>query len=370
MRGLPADRFEQRLYAGSVATGEADLLELCAPDIPVHRVPSLSRRIRPGGDAYAIAFLVSEMRRFRPHIVHTHTAKAGVTGRLAAILTRAPARVHSFHGHLLHGYFSPAGTRGVVMAERALACHTDRLISVGSRVRDDLLAAGIGCRGQYAVVPPGTSLGPLPDRIQARQALGVPPAALVVAYVGRLTRVKRPDRLLAVAREVTRAAPGTQVLVCGHGDLATDIESAARNGDGAIKVLGWRADVETVYAAADLVLLTSDNEGMPLSLIEAALAGVPVVATDVGSVAEVVQHEATGLLVGRSNAALTQAVTRLLADPQLRRGMGARARTWARAQFRPERLVSDVECIYESIAFASGWWQGAHLPSAAQEVMR
>ncbi len=370
MRGLPADRFEQRLYAGSVAAGEADFLELRAPDIPVHRVPSLSRRIRPGDDARAIAFLASEMRQFRPHIVHTHTAKAGFTGRLAAILTRAPARVHAFHGHLLHGYFSPAGTRGVVMAERALARHTDRLISVGTRVRDDLLAAGVGCRGQYVVVPPGTSLGPLPGRIQARQALGVPPAAPVVAYVGRLTRIKRPDRLLAVAREVTRAVPGTQVLVCGHGDLATDIESAACNGGGAIKVLGWRADVETIYAAADLVLLTSDNEGMPLSLIEAALAGVPVVATDVGSVAEVVQHEATGLLVGTSNAALTQAVTRLLADPQLRRRMGAHARTWARAQFRPERLVSDVERIYESIAFAGGWWQGARRPSAAQEVMR
>ncbi|HUY49473.1 MAG TPA: glycosyltransferase, partial [Streptosporangiaceae bacterium] len=279
MQGLPADQFEQRLYTGSLAAGEADFLELRAPDVPVYRVPSLSRRVRLGDDVHAMRFLASEMRKFRPHIVHTHTAKAGVTGRLAALVARAPARVHTFHGHLLHGYFSRPATYGVVMAERALARHTDRLIAVGARVRDDLLAAGIGHRDQYVVVPPGTSLRPLPDRLQARRALGVPPDAPVVAYVGRLTGVKRPDRLLAVAQGVTRAVPGTRVLVCGHGDLAADIESAARSGDAAITLLGWRADVETIYAAADVVVLTSDNEGMPLSLIEAALAGVPVVAT-------------------------------------------------------------------------------------------
>ena len=215
MRGLPTDRFEQRLYAGSIAEGEADFLELRAPDVPVHRVPSLSRRVRLSADAHAIGFLAAEMRKFRPHVVHTHTAKAGVTGRLAALMARVPARVHTFHGHLLYGYFSSPATRGVVMVEDVLARHTDRLITVGARVRDDLLAAGIGRRAQYVVVPPGTSLGPLPGRLQARRALGVPPDAPVVAYVGRLTRVKRPDRLLAVAQEVTRAVPGTRVLVCG-----------------------------------------------------------------------------------------------------------------------------------------------------------
>ena len=370
MRGLPADRFEQRLYTGSIGAGEADFFELRAPGVPFYRVPSLSRRVRLGEDAHAIGFLASEMRKFKPHIVHTHTAKAGVTGRLAAITTGVPGRVHTFHGHLLHGYFSRPATRGVVLAERALARRTDRLITVGARVRDDLLGAGIGSRDQYVVVPPGTSLGPLPTRLAARRALGIPPDVPVVAYVGRLTRVKRPDRLLAVARDVTRAVPGTRLLVCGHGDLAADLESAACGSDGAISVLGWRADVETVYAAADLVLLTSDNEGMPLSLIEAALAGVPAVATDVGSVAEVVQHEATGLLVGTDNAALTAAVTRLLHDQRLRREMGACARTWARAQFSPERLVSDVARIYESIAHDRGWWQDSHRPPTTEGAVR
>jgi glycosyltransferase involved in cell wall biosynthesis len=359
MQRLSADRFEQRLYAGSLAAGEADFLELRAPDVPVHRVPSLSRSVRLGDDIRALGFITSEMRKFRPHIVHTHTAKAGVTGRVAAIMTGAPARFHTFHGHLLHGYFSGAATRGLVMAESALARHTDRLIAVGARVRDDLLAAGIGNPTQYVVVPPGTSLGPLPDRLAARRGLGVSLDAPVVAFVGRLTRVKRPDRLLAVAREVSRAIPGTRFLVCGDGDLSAEVQHAARHGETGIMPLGWRADVETVYAAADLVLLTSDNEGMPVSLIEAALAGVPSVATDVGSVAEVVQHEETGILAGTNHEALARAVIRLLKDEQLRHEMGARARSWATARFGPERLVSDIEQLYESVALARGLWQGA-----------
>jgi glycosyltransferase involved in cell wall biosynthesis len=367
MRGLSADRFEQRLYAGSLGEGEADFLELRAPDVPVHRVPSLSRRVRPGDDVRALEFMVSEMRKFRPHIVHTHTAKAGVTGRLAAMMTGVPVRFHTFHGHLLRGYFSITATRGLVMAERLLARHTDRLIAVGAQVRDDLLAAGIGRPAQYAVVPPGTSLGPMPGRAAARQALGVPLDAPVAAFVGRLTRVKRPDRLLAVARDVGHAIPGARFVVCGHGDLATDIEDAARHGNGGIMPLGWRADVETVYAAADLVVLTSDNEGMPVSLIEAALAGLPVVATDVGSVAEVVQHEATGILTGADHEALARAVTRLLADEPLRRDMGIRARAWATARFGPERLVSDIERLYESAALARGWPGGR--PEAAREII-
>lgn len=370
MRELPPDRFEQRLYAGSLAAGEADFLELRAPDVPVYRVSSLSRRIRLSDDVRAFGFIMSEMRKFRPHIVHTHTAKAGVTGRLAARMTHVPACFHTFHGHLLHSYFSPATTRGLILVERALARHTDRLIAVGTQVRDDLLAAGVGRHDQYVVVPPGTSLGPLPDRREARHTLGVPPDAPVVAFVGRLTRVKRPDRLVAVAQEVTRAVPGTRFVVCGHGDLAADIQQAAHSGQGGIVLLGWRADVETIYAAADLVLLTSDNEGMPVSLIEAALAGVPAVATDVGSVAEVVQHEVTGILTGPDHEALARAVIRILQDEQLRRDMGARARVWATNRFGPERLVSDIEQLYESVALARGWRQDADKPNAPEEVVR
>jgi glycosyltransferase involved in cell wall biosynthesis len=356
LRGLPPEVFEQRLYTGFVGPDEADYVDLRAPGLEVHRIPTLGRRIRLADDARALAALAAEMRRFRPHIVHTHTAKAGSLGRTAAILARAPGRVHTFHGHLLHGYFPPRTTRLVVAAERTLARHTDRLIAVGAQVRDDLLEAGIGQPGQYAVVPPGIRLGPLPDRQAARRDLGLPPAGPVVAFVGRLTRIKRPDRLVAVARAVIDAVPGTRFVICGAGDLAAEVSAAANDLGGSAKLLGWRPDVETVYAAADLILLTSDNEGMPVSLIEAGLAGVPAVATNVGSVAEVVQDGSTGLLARCDVAELASRVIRLLGDGALRERLGAAAVAWNRERFGPERLILDVQRLYEAIAIEHRWW--------------
>ena len=175
MRGLPADQFEQRLYTGFVGPDEADYIDLRAPGLTVHRLPTLGRHIGLADDARALVALTAEMRCFRPHIVHTHTAKAGTLGRVAAILARAPGRVHTFHGHLLHGYFGPHTSRLIVGAESALARRTDRLVAVGTQVRDDLLGAGIGQPGQYTVVPPGTRLGPLPDRLCGAQRLGALP---------------------------------------------------------------------------------------------------------------------------------------------------------------------------------------------------
>jgi glycosyltransferase involved in cell wall biosynthesis len=356
MRGLDPERFDQRLYTGAVGPGEADHLQLRAPDVRAHHVATLGRSVRPADDVRTLASLVAEMRRFRPHIVHTHLAKAGLVGRAAALATRVPARVHTYHGHLLYGYFSPARTRVVAATERMSARGCDRLVAVGSRVRDELVAAGVGRPGQYVVVPPGTALGPLPERAFARKVLGVAGKEPVVAFVGRLTRVKRPDRLAAVARRLRRLVPDVRFLICGGGDAAGEIDTVAAEFGTAMRVTGWRSDTETVYAAADVVLLTSDNEGMPVSLIEAGLAGVPVVATNVGSVGEVVQDGVTGLLGPCDADELALRVARLLIDEPLRREMGLRARAWTERNFGPARLVSDVAGIYTSIAEERGWW--------------
>jgi glycosyltransferase involved in cell wall biosynthesis len=355
IRGLDPERFDHRLITGHVGLGEADYLDQREPDLPVHRLNGLGRAVRPTDDVRCLFELAAAIRRFRPHIVHTHTAKAGALGRAAAVLARVPSRVHTFHGHLLHGYFSPAKTRVVVRAERRLAALTDRLVAVGGRVRDELVAAGIGKASQYTVVPPGTTLAPAPEPSEARRMLGLPQGCPVVAYVGRLTGIKRPDRFLCVAREVRRVVPAAHFVVCGAGDLQPDPETVACLGP-SLHLLGWRADVETVYAAADLVLLTSDNEGMPVSLIEAGLAGLPVVATDVGSVAEVVQDGATGLLAGPTPTELARHTVTLLRNRELRREMGAQARKFTTQRFGEERLVADTQALYTSIAVTRGWW--------------
>jgi len=365
MRGLDPDRFVQRLYVGRPGPDEGDYRRLRAPDVTVHEVPTLGRSIRPTDDLRTLAALTRAMREFQPDIVHTHTAKAGTLGRLAAIAAGVPARVHTFHGHLLHGYFSPARTRILTGVERTLARRTSRLVAVGGRVRDELLAAGIGRADQYAVVPPGVSLPAGPNPADARAQLGLRASPPVVAIVGRVTAIKRPDRMLAVARAVRLSIPDAQFVVCGAGDqLASTMERAGADGL-AMTFLGWRADVETVYAAADVVLLTSDNEGMPVSLIEAGLAGRPAVATDVGAVAEVVRPNVTGLLTRPDADELSRAVLRLLRDDDLRGAFGRAAKAHMEAGFGRARLVGATAELYQQLAIERGWWS-SRSPSLAE----
>jgi glycosyltransferase involved in cell wall biosynthesis len=202
------------------------------------------------------------------------------------------------------------------------------------------------------VVPPGASLPPPPPRDVARWMLGLTGPGPVIAYVGRVTAIKRPDRWIAVARRVREALPEARFVICGEGNrLAVTVDEAAAARLG-LTFLPWRADVETVYAAADLVLLTSDNEGMPVCLIEAALAGRPAVATDVGGVAEVVRHGETGLLCRPDVDDLAGAVLRLLRDDDLCRRMGRRALAEATRRFTTARLVADTIDLYHRLATA------------------
>jgi glycosyltransferase involved in cell wall biosynthesis len=290
------------------------------------------------------------MREFRPHVVQTRTAKAGALGRTAARLAGiGSAQVHVFHGHLLRGYFSPVKRFAYIRAEKLLASMSARLVTVGTRVRDDLLAAGIGRPEQYVVIPPGVQLGSIPDRRTARAALGLPPDVPVVAFVGRLTSVKRPDRFVATAIAVLRRVPDCRFIICGDGELREDVLRSIQPYAKSFHLLGWRKDVETVYAVADLVLLTSDNEGTPLALVEAAMAGVPAVSTCVGSVAEVVRDRETGLLAATEADDLAEHTVRLLSDQPLRTRMGESARHWATHSFGVERLVADTEALYRSV---------------------
>jgi len=352
IEGLDPERFEQRLLAGTIEAGEADHQTLRAPELPVERIRGLGRSLHPGHDAQALWRISEIIRRFRPHIVHTHKAKAGALGRVAAWTHRVPATVHHYHGHLLNGYFSPRTTKAVATVERGLARPTTALVAVGCQVRDELLAAHIGRPDQYWVVPPGVALSESPDRGDARAALGLPDDASVVGFAGRLTQVKRPDRFVDAAIAIARRHPDVLFLIAGSGELLDNVAERARPLGERVRFLGWRADVATVYAACDVMMLTSDNEGMPVALIEAASVGTPAVTTRVGSAPEVVLDGVTGLATPPRVEALARATIELLEHDDLRRRMGAAAAQHAHKEFSAERLTADVAALYEHLAVA------------------
>ncbi|HBM56290.1 MAG TPA: glycosyltransferase family 1 protein [Acidimicrobiaceae bacterium] len=348
-RGLAGHGYETRLLAGRVDKGEADFVALRDPDLPVVDIEGLGRSVRIGGDLRAFVSICREIRRFRPHIVHTHTAKAGVLGRLAAFVNRVPVRVHTFHGHVLHGYFSPPVSRLVRLVERVLARGTTALVAVGERVRDELVEAGIGQRDRFTAIAPGVEEPPAIDREIARQLLGLPLEVPVVMFVGRLTAIKRPDRLVEAFGMVLERIPEAVLAVAGEGELLEEVRrSVERLGD-SVRLLGWQSDVGRLYAAADLVVISSDNEGMPMTLIEAAMAGVPGVTTDVGSASEVVVHGSTGLVVAPDARDLADAIIVLLVDDDRRSDMGRAAAEQAIVRFGAARLVADHVALYRRI---------------------
>ena len=346
---LDPDRLPQTLVTGHVDASEEDWFVVRDPhmadDPRIRRLAGFGRAIAPLRDLRTQRELTRLLRELEPDVVQTHTAKAGLLGRRAALRAGVPHVIHTFHGHTLHGYFPRPVTAVFAALERRLARRTHDLVAVGARVRDELLAAGIGRPEQYTVLPPGVPDEGVGDRTAARRALGLPESGRpIVVLVGRVSGVKRPDRFLAAAELVDEQHPGAIFLVVGDGEQRARLESAPRRAD--VRFLGWRGDVAQVHAAADLVVLTSDNEGMPVTLIEAAMAGRACVTTDVGSAAEVVVDGVTGSVVARDAAAVARAVSALLADPERRERLGAAAREHATATFGQEAVVERLIGLY------------------------
>ena len=203
MRGFNNNEFEHRLYTGFCATDEADYLDSVATDIKAIRIDGLGRRVSLRGDIRAFLSLVKAIREFKPNIIHTHTAKAGFLGRLASLVSlQKSVRVHTFHGHLLNGYFGTFKRMLVVIAEKALAFATQQLLAVGNKVRQDLLEAGIGSKEKFGLMPPGLAIGNLPSKNDALTFFGLNNQRLQCAFIGRVTQIKRPDRFLDVVSEI------------------------------------------------------------------------------------------------------------------------------------------------------------------------
>ncbi len=348
MRGLDSQRFSQVLVTGYCDETEADYLETVATDVKATRIGGLGRSISPMADARAFLTLIATIRRERPDVVHTHTAKAGVLGRLAVILSGSKAlRIHTFHGHLLHGYFAGWKVRLVIAIEKFLATKTDVLIAVGNQVKDDLLAAGIGRKDQYQVFFPGLPAPAEIDLQVARRELGLDPDGIYCTFVGRLTQIKRPDRLLDVAAASAARGLNLHFLVAGEGELFESSKARAERESLPITFLGWRSDIDQLFAASDMAILTSDNEGIPLTLIQAAFAGIPIVATKVGSIADIVVDGETGFLTAPQAGAMASALSALVTDEDLRFELGSLGKAHAQRYFSLEKSLADHSSLYE-----------------------
>jgi glycosyltransferase involved in cell wall biosynthesis len=347
MRGFNQEAFEQELLTGFCAADEADYLENVATDVKAIRIDGLGRSIKPRADLTALFAIIKEIRRFKPDVIHTHTAKAGVVGRIASILSgHKSIRIHTFHGHLLHGYFGNAKTKLVISIEKILALFTDQLLAVGKQVQDDLIAAGIGNAKKFAVMPPGLQLANVPTKADARLELGLEPNEIYCAFIGRITQIKRPDRFLDVVAKIKANEVKIKFLVAGAGEQLQYCQDRVATENLPVTFLGWREDIEVVLAAADFVILTSDNEGTPLSLIQAGMVGIPVVATNVGSTNEIVVDEQTGFLTELSVEQLAQAIGKLASDSDLRAKMGAAGKEYTLGRYSVGRLVKDHQNLY------------------------
>jgi glycosyltransferase involved in cell wall biosynthesis len=343
---------------GSLPAGEESMADLARREgARTEFLSSLGQSPRPHRDASALARIAAISRRFRPHVVHTHMAKAGFVGRLGALaaVRPRPVIVHTYHGHVLEGYFGAIGSRVYRTLETRLARRSDRLVGVSQATVDDLVRLGVAPRDRFRVIPLGLDLAPFQDLDheegrRLRRELGFDDEDVVLTYLGRVVPIKRLDVLLRAVATAGDSAP-LRLLVVGDGTERPRLEALSRDLRIAdrVRFLGYRRDLAAIAAAADIGVLSSANEGTPVSLIEAAAAGVPAVASGVGGVPEVVTPD-TGIVFPAGDPdAMAAALVRLATDRELRARLGANARKRALERYSAARLVADVDALYREL---------------------
>ena len=326
-----------------VATGfvqGAEVEDESAQSIDLIRIKSMGRSINPIKDHFARKQLDKIIAEVKPDIIHTHTFKAGYVTRMKK---QSIPVIHTFHGHLLDDpEFSGFKSKVIIKLERILAKKSSKLVTVGRRVSEALLEQRIGHRTQFVNIPPGVVAVDITPKEQALKNLNLEDDGKpLVGWIARVTGVKNPMRAL----EVADALPDTRFVMVGGGDLLDQVKAAAPAN---VSVIGW-AEAADLFGATDIILSTSENEGMPVALIEAQLAGKPVVATDVGSVSEVILNHETGIVTNKNTGSLASAVESLVLDKTTREEMGRLAIARAQALFSVDRMINAHIELYKSI---------------------
>ena len=350
MKNLDVKHFEQLLVTGFCGKDEIDYLDEKKISIPLLKISGLGQRVNLVKDLQAFLEIRKIVKIFQPDIVHTHTAKAGLLGRLAVFSIRKKIlTVHTFHGHLLHGYFGKMKRNLIVVIESILAFFTDALIAVGEKVRDDLLKVHVGNNEKFHVVGPGLELTEIPSRSVAIERLGISKARFTVTWIGRAVEVKAPHRVLEIAQMCKSRKLDIRFLFVGNGPLEDQLKKSALSQDLNVNFLGWHSDIEEILSISDLVILTSLNEGTPVALIQAQMAGIPVLATSVGSTPEVMIHGNSGYALPYSRETFANVIMDFSENPQKCQEFGKNGRNYSQSKFSLENLVEAHEKLYRRI---------------------
>jgi glycosyltransferase involved in cell wall biosynthesis len=356
-RGLASYGYETVLCTGESAAWEGDLRdEARRSGINIFTIPGLTPAIKPASDARALFALASLLRRVRPQLVHTHTAKAGVLGRLASRLAGTGRRVHTFHGTVFNQYFSKGAGRWIVRVERALARSTDRIVAVSHAVADELESAGIPAQ-KIRVIPPVIDLDPYLSirggHLGFMARCGAAGGAPLIGWVGRFVAIKDPDCFVEAVALLQSALPEARFVMVGSGPLLGATQQKARDlrVDSRITFLPFQASMTDVYGGIDLLVSTSRKEGMPVVVLEGAAAGVPAVATEVGGSPELIAADRSGFLVPPGSPdAVAKAVARYFdLPPGDRLAMRGVARVRARERYGLRAGLERHAQMYEEI---------------------
>jgi glycosyltransferase involved in cell wall biosynthesis len=356
--GLDPHRYLSLLVAGSENEAEGSMLDFALshgvrPTVIPEMVTAFSLAPR---DVKALLKLYALMRQERPDIVHTHTAKAGFLGRAAARLAGVPIIVHTFHGHVLHGYYGAMKNQLLRRVEQSLASVTDRLVTVSEQVRQDLVGYGIAKAEKISVVPLGFDLDPFlnshAQQGQFRREMGLSDEHKLVGIVGRIFPIKNHALFLESAARIAAQEPAARFVIVGDGVFRPNLENQARELSITDRVLftGWRRDLPRICADLNVLVVSSDNEGTPVSAIEAMASSCPVVATRVGGLPDLIEDQKSGRLVPPRDAeALARAVLDLLSNPQTACELGQNAMEAVRQRFTVQRLLSDIDHLYTEL---------------------
>lgn len=359
--GLGERGYETRLVVGQESPGEGNLLDWARErGVACEQLAVLGREIRPLRDARALLAVYRLVRQFRPHVVHTHTAKAGLIGRLAARWAGVPVIVHTFHGHVLRGYFGPLRNALFRGLERSLARRSSALVAVSEAVKADLVELRVAPAERIRVVPLGLELQPLAGSLPRgalRSVLGITADAPLVGVVGRLAPIKDLGTFLDAAAQVRARRPEVLFVLVGDGEQRAALESRATalGLAEAVRFAGWQRDLRQVYGDLDLVVNCSRNEGTPVALIEALAAARPVVATRVGGTSDLLAGGRHGWLVVPGDAgALAAGMLAALDQPHEARSRARAGQVHVLRQHALARLLDDVDQLYRELLAAPG----------------